>query len=104
MIKNKEYKDFLKKIISCISNGDYYSAKELSILTLNHLENDTNIMEKDLKKYIKVHICKQELKNLKSKKDIYLMDKYSEYFLTKINQDEGITQIASLEEFIQEII
>ena len=35
MIKNEEYINYLKKIISCVNNGDYYSIKELSILELD---------------------------------------------------------------------
>ena len=50
MITNKEYINFLKKIIACISYGDYYSVKEFSILTLQNLESNTAIMEKNLGK------------------------------------------------------
>lgn len=34
MIRDEEYVEFLKLIVSCISKGDYYSAKELSYLEL----------------------------------------------------------------------
>lgn len=37
MIKDEEYISFLKSIISCISNGDYYSVKELSYLELEKM-------------------------------------------------------------------
>lgn len=37
MIKDEEYISFLKSIISCISHGDYYSAKELSYLELEKM-------------------------------------------------------------------
>lgn len=37
MIKNEEYIAFLKSIISCISQGDYYSVKELSNLELERM-------------------------------------------------------------------
>ena len=30
MVRDEDYIDFLKLIVSCISNGDYFSAKELS--------------------------------------------------------------------------
>ena len=40
MIKNEEYIKTLKSIISCIDNGDYYSAKELSYLKLEQLQNE----------------------------------------------------------------
>ena len=69
MVKNKEYKDFLKKIISCISNGDYYSAKELSILTLNHLENaSVRFLVDDVRKFVKREIRRG------NKYDIIIMD------------------------------
>lgn len=38
MIEEEEYKTFLKKIIACISYGDYYAVKELSQLELDRLE------------------------------------------------------------------
>ena len=37
MIKDEEYINFLKLIISCISHGDYYSVKELSYLELEKM-------------------------------------------------------------------
>ena len=66
MIKNEEYIDFLKKVIACVSNGDYYSVKELSVLKLDNLKKDTNIMEKELDKYVRKSKCKKELKNIKN--------------------------------------
>lgn len=38
MVRDEDYIDFLKKIISCISHGDYFSAKELSNLELEKME------------------------------------------------------------------
>ena len=43
MINDEKYITFLKRIIACISHGDYYSVKELSQLELEK-------MEKQLKK------------------------------------------------------
>lgn len=37
MVKDEEYVNFLKSIISCISHGDYYSVKELSNLELEKM-------------------------------------------------------------------
>ena len=37
MIRDGEYTEFLKLIISCISKGDYFSAKELSYLELEKM-------------------------------------------------------------------
>ena len=39
MVKDEEYVDFLKLIVSCISQGDYCSAKELSNLELEKMTN-----------------------------------------------------------------
>ena len=46
MIKEEDYIQLLKSIISCIDNGDYYSVKELSYLKLQEIQNS----EKNLKK------------------------------------------------------
>ena len=44
MISEEYYLNFLKCVISCVNNGDYYSIKELSALELekmkkNHISN-----------------------------------------------------------------
>ena len=44
MIKNEEYIDFLKKVIACVSNGDYYSVKELSVLKLDNLKKQSEFL------------------------------------------------------------
>lgn len=38
MVNEERYINFLKKIIACISHGDYYAAKELSQLELDNME------------------------------------------------------------------
>ena len=38
MVRDKDYIKFLKLIVSCISNGDYYSAKMLSNLELEKMK------------------------------------------------------------------
>ena len=40
MVNNEKYISFLKKIIACISYGDYYSVKELSQLELEKMEKE----------------------------------------------------------------
>jgi len=40
MVDNEKYITFLKRIISCISHGDYYSVKELSQLELEKIEKE----------------------------------------------------------------
>lgn len=38
MVNDEKYITFLKRIIACISHGDYYSVKELSQLELEKME------------------------------------------------------------------
>lgn len=54
MITDEEYIKFLKAIISCVSHGDYYSAKELSALELEKMQKKMN------EKWIYIKIVKQE--------------------------------------------
>ena len=103
MIKNEEYIDFLKKVIACVSNGDYYSVKELSVLKLDNLKKDTNIMEKELDKYVRKSKCKKELKNIKNNDIIFLVNKYVEYLFTRIEENKELEKIVSIEEFMQKI-
>ena len=50
MVKNEDYFNFLKSIISCISHGDYYSVKELSNLKLEKMKKQEKEIQKDLKR------------------------------------------------------
>ena len=104
MIKNEEYIDFLKKVIACVRNGDYYSVKELSVLELDNLKKDTNIMEKELDKYVRKSKYKKELKNIKNNDIIFLVNKYVEYLFTRIEENKELEKIVSIEEFMQKII
>ena len=103
MIKNEEYIDYLKKVISCVSNGDYYSVKELSVLKLNTLKEETILMEKELHRYIESNVCKKEIKNLKKEELLYMVNLYIEYLFHEIKESKELKKIASIEEFIQEI-
>lgn len=40
MVNEEKYMCFLKQIISCINQGDYYSVKELSQLELEKIEEE----------------------------------------------------------------
>lgn len=40
MVDDEKYITFLKRIISCISYGDYYSVKELSQLELEKMKKE----------------------------------------------------------------
>lgn len=103
MIKNEEYIEYLKKVISCVNNGDYYSVKELSVLELNTLKKETVLMKENLHKYIESNLCKKELKNLEKQEFLYIVNLYVEYLFNEIKESKEVKKIASIEEFIQEI-
>lgn len=103
MIKNEEYINYLKKIISCVNNGDYYSIKELSILNLNKLKEETSLMEKELDKYMETNIHKRKLRDIKEQELLYVVNLYMEYIFDEIKENKELKKIASIEEFIQKI-
>ena len=103
MIRNEEYIDYLKKIISCVSEGDYYSIKEFSILKLDKLKKDTITMEKELNTYLKTNKCQKELKHLKNNEAVYFVNRYMDYLFNRIKENKEFKEIASIEEFIQKI-
>ena len=96
--------DYLQKVISCISNGVYSSVKELSILQLNNLKKDTKMMEQELKEYVKINKCKKEIKKLNDCRQTYLFNKYVDYLNNIIKDEKNFKEIASIEEFMQELI
>ena len=103
MIRNEEYIYYLKKVISCVNNGDYYSIKELSILKLDTLKEETEVMKKNLSKYVGSNICKKESKTIEKKEVIYIVNLYIEYILNEIRKNKEVGEIASIEEFIQKM-
>ena len=103
MIKNEEYIDYLKKVISCVNSGDYYSIKELSMLKLDVLNEETVTMKKNLHKFAQNHIYKKEFNNLEGQEFLYIANLYKEYLLNEIKESKEIKEIATIEEFIQEM-
>lgn len=103
MIKNEEYMDYLSKVISCVSHGDYYSVKELSVLKLDNLKKETKMMEQKMEKFIKANKCKKELKKLKEQEIIYFVNTYVDYLYNELKKSKKLNEIASIEEFIEEI-
>lgn len=103
MIKNEEYMDYLSKVISCVSQGDYYSVKELSVLKLDNLKKETKMMEQKMEKFIKTNKCKKELKKLKEQEIIYFVNTYVDYLYNELKKSKKLNEIASIEEFFQEI-
>ena len=103
MIRNEEYIDYLKKVISCVNNGDYYSIKELSVLKLDALNKETVTMKKQLHKFVQNKIYKKELNHLEGQESLSIVNLYIEYLLNEIEDNKEIKKIASIEEFIQGI-
>lgn len=46
MIDDEKYISFLKQIISCVNQGDYYSVKELSQLELEKMQKEIQKQKK----------------------------------------------------------
>lgn len=103
MIKNEEYIDYLKKVISCVNNGDYYSIKELCILKLNTLKKQTVAMNENLHKFVEKNICKKEWEDLEKQEFLYIVNLYIDYLFDEIEEHKCVKEIASIEEFIQEM-
>jgi len=109
MVKDEEYFDFLKSIINCISNGDYYSAKELSNLKLEKIKQKEEKVEKDLKKIKNQTKFNKNIpiEEWNSKDLIFLVKNYSKYVTKKIEETQNIKDLQeetiSIEEFIQKI-
>ena len=103
MIKNEEYIDYLKKVISCVNNGDYYSIKELSVLKLNTLNEETKEMKKNLHKFVRKNTDKKETKNSDKQEVFHIVNLYIDYLFNEIKERQGTQKIASIEEFIQEM-
>ena len=51
MISDEYFFNFLKSIISCVNNGDYYSIKELSILEMEKIKKNYISGENDSKNW-----------------------------------------------------
>lgn len=111
MVKNEDYFNFLKSIISCISHGDYYSVKELSNLKLEKMKKQEKEIQKDLKKIKKKEKIKFSknipLEEWNSKDLTTLVKYYSEYIIRKIEKTNNIQELQketiTIEEFIKNI-
>lgn len=109
MVKDEEYLDFLKSIINCISNGDYYSVKELSNLKLEKMKQKEKKIKKDLKNVKKQTKLNKNIpiEEWNNKDLITLLQNYSKYIIKKIEHTKNIKELQeetiSIEEFIQKI-
>lgn len=109
MIKNEDYINLLKKMVACVSVGDYCSVKELSQLQLDNVMNNNKKIHKNIKKLkgIKeLKKCKEKpLKTWENTQLRKLLRIYSEYIINSIESSKDIGEIKktilSIEEFIK---
>lgn len=111
MVKNKDYTNLLKKMISCISYGDYYSVKELSKLQLDNIKQVNTKIEKEVSKLNttkELNECKEKpLEEWTNNQLVTLLNMYSNYILKKIEKTDSIKELqimtVSIDEFIRSI-
>ncbi len=95
MVEDKEYLDFLEKIIACINHADYESVKELSNLELENLKRKERKSKKILNIISKDTVKKEELPK---EELLELIESYSEYIVRNTNN------IKSIDEYFYEFI
>ena len=111
MVKNEDYTNLLKKMISCISYGDYYSVKELSKLQLDNIKQVNTKIEKVVSKLNttkELNECKEKpLEEWTNNQLVTLLNMYSNYILKKIEKTDSIKELqimtVSIDEFIRSI-
>ena len=102
MVKNEDYTNLLKKMVACVSYGDYYSVKELSKLQLDKIKQINRRVDKELNK------CKgKPLEEWTNSQLVTLLNMYSNYILKKIEKTDSIKELqimtVSIDEFIRNI-
>lgn len=95
MVEDKEYLDFLEKIIACINHSDYEAVKELSNLELENLKRKERKSKKILNIISKDTVKKEELPK---EELLELIESYSEYIVRNTNN------IKSIDEYFYEFI
>ena len=111
MVNNEDYTNLLKKMISCISYGDYYSVKELSKLQLDNIKQVNTKIEKEVSKLNttkELNECKEKpLEEWTNNQLVTLLNMYSNYILKKIEKTDSIKELqimtVSIDEFIRSI-
>ena len=97
MVDIKFVEDLLKRINICISNGDYYSAKELALLELDNLhQNQTQ------KKKRKNLLLKKDPTSLTKEEIIQFIHDYSTYLSYEISSCDSLTKLKTSIIFIDE--
>lgn len=111
MVKNEDYIKLLNKMISCISYGDYYAVKELSMLQLKNMKKSNEKIKKELKEIKetkKLCECKKKpLEEWDRKELVTLIKIYSSYILKKIEQTNNVQELqdmtVTIDEFLKKI-
>ena len=111
MVKNEDYTNLLKKMVACVSYGDYYSVKELSKLQLDNIKQVNTKIEKEVSKLNttkELNECKEKpLEEWTNNQLVTLLNMYSNYILKKIEKTDSIKELqimtVSIDEFIRNI-
>ena len=111
MVKNEDYTNLLKKMVACVSYGDYYSVKELSKLQLDKIKQINRRVEKEVSKLSEnkeLNKCKgKPLEEWTNSQLVTLLNMYSNYILKKIEKTDSIKELqimtVSIDEFIRNI-
>lgn len=100
MVKDEEYIELLKSMISCVSRGDYYSIKELSQLKLEKYQKKEQEVQQEMKK-IKKMLKKQKKLPFEKWENGRLMQAIELYSYYAVNKSEK--ELLSFEEFMNYI-
>lgn len=104
MIKNEQYTNFLKSIISCVSHGDYYSIKELSQLELEKMNKIEEENKKNMKKKIRFNMNNQ-ISMLEKEELIKLIQSYSIHTKKQIEKSISLEilkrEFLTIEEYLR---
>lgn len=95
MVDIKFVENLLKRINICISNGDYYSAKELALL---ELENQNQTQKKKQKNLL----LKKDPTSLTKEELIQFIHDYSTYLYYEISSCDSLTKLKTSIIFIDE--
>ena len=108
MVKNEDYIKLLNKMVSCISYGDYYAVKELSILQLKNMKTSNEKIGKELKEIKerkKLCECKKKPLEEWDKKELLTLIKiYSNYIMKRIEKTNTVQELQNMTVTIDEFL
>ena len=108
MVKNEDYIKLLNKMVSCISYGDYYAVKELSILQLKNMKSSNEKIGKELKEIKerkKLCECKKKPLEEWDKKELLTLIKiYSNNIMKRIEKTNTVQELQNMTVTIDEFL